>query len=247
MLISIGLNFIRRQKLKIQNCRKSLVICATFRFAMNVPKFFISRLVFRNSQKQKICFVFKRKVSHFRGISRNSRKSKWTRASSQNARYLCLWEGWETGINQKALKPFECTFGSLEGLERLACFCWHKLVEWWLEAVVWHDSLVKACWMQHLGQWVLGLVITDNSLVSDAGCASTVLWLSFGWLCTTWAFYFMPFLGHFGGVSRNFFTKIRVIDASFQLSSPKCNQRDKYIFYVGWNCNGPKVANFLDA
>ena len=87
---------------------------------MNVPKFFISRLVFRNSQKQKICFVFKRKVSHFRGISRNSRKSKWTRASSQNARYLCLWEGWETGINQKALKPFECTFGSLEGLEGLS-------------------------------------------------------------------------------------------------------------------------------
>ena len=96
-------------------------------------------------------------------------------------------------------------------------------------------------------QGMLCLLITDNSLVSDAGCASTVLWLSFGWLCTTWAFYFMPFLGHFGGVSRNFFTKIRVIDASFQLSSPKCNQRDKYIFYVGWNCNGPKVANFLDA
>ena len=94
---------------------------------MNVPKFFISRLDSRKSQTFLNCFVFKRKVSHFREISRNSRKSKWTRASSQNARYLCLWEGWETGINQKALKPFECTFGSLEGLERLACFCWHKL------------------------------------------------------------------------------------------------------------------------
>ena len=110
-----------------------------------------------------------------------------------------------------------------------------------------HSRASWLCALLALGQWVLGLVITDNSLVSDAGCASTVLWLSFGWLCTTWAFYFMPFLGHFGGVSRNFFTKIRVIDASFQLSSPKCNQRDKYIFYVGWNCNGPKVANFLDA
>ena len=78
--------------------RKSFVICATFRFAMNVPKFFISRLVFRNSQNHFRCFVFKRKVSHFREISRNSRKSKWTRASSQNARYLCLWEGWETAF-----------------------------------------------------------------------------------------------------------------------------------------------------
>jgi hypothetical protein len=58
-------------------------------------------------------------------------------------------------------------------------------------------------------------VITDNSFVSDAGCMSTVFWLLFGWLCTTWAFYFMLFFGRFGDVSKNFFAKIRVIGASF--------------------------------
>jgi hypothetical protein len=72
---------------------------------------------------------------------------------------------------------------------------------------------------------VLGLVIIDNSLVSDAGCVSTVLWLSFGWLCTTWAFYFMPFLGHFGGVSRNFFTKIKF--CTFELPASATQAKPK--------------------
>ena len=59
---------------------------------MNVPNFCFSILVVKKAQSDFYRPYFRRKFPenfcHFREISRNSRE-----LSSQNARYLCLWEG----------------------------------------------------------------------------------------------------------------------------------------------------------